>query len=76
MVTEKRALATTNNLIALYQFLDAERAFDETLHPIILNQMYNGALEDDVWKYFHLLHKNSSTYVKWNGLITEDNGLI
>ena len=34
--------------------------------------MYNGAVEDDVWRYFHLLHKNSSTYVKWNGLITED----
>ena len=33
MVTEKRALAITNNLIVLYQFLDAEGAFDETLHP-------------------------------------------
>ena len=65
-------MAITNNLIVLYQFLDAEGAFDETLHPIILNQMYNGDIEDDAWKYFHLLHKNSSTYVKWNGLITED----
>ena len=72
MVTEKRALAVTNNQIVLYQFLDATAAFDETLHPIILNQMYNGAIEDEVWKYFHLLHKNSSTYVKWNGLITEE----
>ena len=72
MVSEKRALAITNNQIVLFQFLDATAAFDETIHPIILNQMYNGAVEDDVWRYFHLLHKNSSTYVKWNGLITED----
>ena len=72
MVSEKRALAVTNNQIVLYQFLDATAAFDETLHPIILNQMYNGAIEDEVWKYFQLLHKNSSTYVKWNGLITEE----
>ena len=72
MVSEKRALAISNNQIVLYQFLDATAAFDETIHPIILNQMYNGAIEDDVWKYFHLLHKNSSTYVKWNGLISKD----
>ena len=50
MVSEKRALAISNNQIVLYQFL----------------------IEDDVWKYFHLLHKNSSTYVKWNGLISKD----
>ena len=39
---------------------------------LLLNQMYNGDIEDDAWKYFHLLHKNSSTYVKWNGLITDE----
>ena len=72
MVSEKRALAITNNQVVLFQFLDATAAFDETIHPFILNQMYNGAIENDVWKYFHLLHKNSSTYVKWNGLITNN----
>ena len=72
IVSEKRALATTNNQVVLHQFLDATAAFDETIHPIILNQMFNGSIEDDIWKYFYLLHQNSSTYVRWNGLITED----
>ena len=71
-ISEKRALACTNNQIVLHQFLDATAAFDETLHPIILSQMYNGSIEDDIWKYFQLLHKNSTTYVKWNGLCTSD----
>ena len=35
IVTEKRALAVTNNQVVLHQFLDATAAFDETLHPII-----------------------------------------
>ena len=64
MVTEKRALAVTNNTIVLHKFLDAFAAFDETLHPIILNQMYNGEMQDDMWKYFQLLHQNSTTYMK------------
>ena len=72
MVSEKRALAIANNQIVLHQFIDATAAFDETLHPIILNKLYNGDVEDDIWKYFELLHKNSSTHIKWNGLISED----
>ena len=79
IVTEKRAWAVTNNLIVLHQFLDATSAFDETLNPIILNQMFNGDLEDDLWLYFALLHQNSTTHIKWNGLssvnsITEGKG--
>ena len=38
IVAEKRALAVTNNQVVLHQFLDASSAFDETLHPIILNK--------------------------------------
>ena len=72
MVSEKRALGTANNEIVLHQFLDATAAFDETLHPIILNQMFNGQIEDDIWQYFKLLHQNSTTHVKWNGLSTTD----
>ena len=72
MVSEKRALAIANNQIILHQFLDATAAFDETLHPIILNKLYNGDVEDDIWKYFELLHKKNSTHIKWNGLISED----
>ena len=67
-VTEKRAIAVFNNWVVLHQFLDAFSAFDETLHPIILNQMFNGNIEDDLWKYFELLHQNSTTHLKWNGL--------
>ena len=69
MVSEKRALETTNNQIVLHQFLDAKAAFDETLHPIILSQMYNGSIKDDVLKYIQLLHQNSTTHMhmKWNG---------
>ena len=67
-VTEKRAIAVFNNWVVLHQFLDAYSAFDETLHPIILNQMFNGNIEDDLWKYFELLHQNSTTHLKWNGL--------
>ena len=72
IVSEKRALGTANNQVVLHQFLDATAAFDETLHPLILNQMYNGGVEDDIWKYIHLLHKNSTTHVKWGGLSTAD----
>ena len=72
MVSEKRAIGILNSDIVLYQFLDAEAAFDETLHPIILNQMFNSGVKDDIWQYFKLLHQNSTTYVKWNGQITED----
>ena len=72
MVTEKRALAVTNGTVVLHQFLDAFAAFDETLHPIILNQMINGEIQDDLWKYFHLLHQNSTTHMKWNGLVSVD----
>ena len=72
IVTEKRALAIANNQVVLHQFLDATAAFDETLHPIILNKMFNGDIEDDIWQYFEQLHKNSTTHIKWNGLISED----
>ena len=34
--------------------------------------MYNGGIEDDIWKYFQLLHSNSTTHMKWNGLSTTD----
>ena len=79
IVTEKRAWAVFNNLIVLHQFLDATSAFDETLHPIILNQMFYGEIEDDLWQYFALLHRNSTTHIKWNGKssvnsITEGKG--
>ena len=73
IVSEKRALAVANNQVVLHQFLDATAAFDETLHPIILNQMFNGGMEDDLWQYFELLHKNSTTYIKWNGLSSADH---
>ena len=72
IVSEKRALGIANNQVVLHQFLDAMAAFDETLHPIILSQMYNGGVEDDIWKYFQLLHNNSTTHVKWSGLSTVD----
>ena len=72
IVTEKRALAIFHNKIVLHQFLDATAAFDETLHAIILNQMYQGKIEDDIWKYFQKLHANATTYVKWQGLPTTD----
>ena len=47
IVTEKCALPVNNNQIVLHQFLYASAAFDETLHPIILNQMFNGEMQDD-----------------------------
>ena len=34
--------------------------------------MFNGDIETDIWKYFEQLHKNSTTHIKWNGLISED----
>ena len=34
--------------------------------------MFNGGMEDDLWKYFELLHKNRTTYIKWNGLSSVD----
>ena len=58
--------------MVLHQFLDATALFDETLHPIILNQMFNGGMEDDLWQYFQLLHQNSTTFMKWNGLSSVD----
>ena len=72
MVTEKRAQAVFHDKIVLHQFLDASSAFNQTLHQIILSQMYNGKIEDDIWLYLQQMHSNSTTYVKWNGKVTED----
>ena len=47
MVTEKRAYAVFHDKIVLHQFLDASDAFGQTLHPIIMSQMFDGRLEDD-----------------------------
>ena len=73
IVSEKRALALFHNKIVLHQFLDAFAAFDETLHPIILSQMFQGKIEDDIWSYFEQMHKNSTTYVKWQSLMTDSH---
>ena len=64
MMTEKRAWAMAQDQILLVQFLDATAAFDRTLHPIILSNLYNSGIEDDQWKYFQLLHQNASTDIK------------
>ena len=58
MVTEKRALGVYHDKIVLHQFLDAFSAFDQTLHPIILSQLYDGKIEDDIWLYFKQMHEN------------------
>ena len=34
--------------------------------------MFIGRIEDDLWKYFELLHSNSTTHLKWNGLFAVD----
>ena len=72
MVTEKRAYAVFHDKIVLHQFLDASDAFGQTLHPIIMSQMFDGRLEDDIWLYFEKMHSNSTTYVKWNGKVTKN----
>ena len=72
MMTEKRAWALANDSILLVQFLDATAAFDRTLHPIILNNLYNGGVDDDQWRYFQLLHQNASSYIKWSGKISKE----
>jgi hypothetical protein len=72
MMTEKRAWALANDSILLVQFLDATAAFDRTLHPIILNNLYNGGVDDDQWRYFQLLHQNASPYIKWSGKISKE----
>ena len=71
MMTEKRAWAMANDSILLVQFLDATAAFDRTLHPIILNNLYNGGVDDDQWRYFQLLHQNASSYIKWSGKVSK-----
>ena len=66
MMTEKRAWTLANGSVLLVQFLDATAAFDRTLHPIILNNLYNGGVGDDQWSYFQLLHKNASLHqMEW-----------
>ena len=71
-VVETETFLRVSLFTVFHQFLDAMGGFDETLHPIILNQMYKGEIQDDVWMYFHLLHQNSTTHMKWNGLSTVD----
>ena len=34
--------------------------------------MFNGHIEDDIWIYFEQMHKNSTTHMKWNGLLSID----
>ena len=65
MVTEKRAYAIFHDKIVLHQFLDASDAFGQTLHPIILSQMYDGKLEDDTWLYFNQMHANNLYEMEW-----------
>ena len=72
MMTEKRGAALAQDLILLAMFLDAEAAFDRTLHPIILSSLFNAGVEDEQWKYFQLLHDNASTHIKWNGRVSND----
>ena len=72
MMTEKRAWAMSQDQILLVQFLDTTRAFDRTLHPIILSNLYNGGIVDDQWKYFQLLHQSASTNIKWNGNVSKN----
>ena len=35
--------------------------------------MFNGGMEDNLWKYFQLHHQNSTTFMKWNGLYSVDH---
>ena len=58
--------------ILLVQFMEATAAFDRTLQPIILSNLYNGGIVDDQWKYFQLLHQNASTHIKWNGNVSKN----
>ena len=71
MVTEKRAIALVENVVVLHQFLDATQAFDRSLHPVILRELYNSRISDDKWRYFYEMHKNSKKVVKWKGELSE-----
>ena len=72
MVTEKRALAYKFDHVILHMFLDADAAFDKTLHEIILRTMYHSGLQDDSWKYFLSMHKKSQTHIKWKGRTSDE----
>ena len=73
LITEKRALAYHHNIVILHMFLDADAAFDKALHEIIMRTMFHAGLQDDSWKYFMLMHKNSKTHIKWKNGISESN---
>ena len=74
LINEKIAWAMFNDLILLIQFLDAEAAFDRTLHPAILSNLFHDGVQDDQLRYFDLLHKNATTHIKWNSKINENIG--
>ena len=69
MVTEKRAYALYHNVIVFHQFLDAVAAFDKCEHPIMLSQLYH----DDQFSYFHQMHANAATQIKWNRLVSSNS---
>ena len=57
-------MALAKDLILMIMFLDAEAAFDRTLHAIIISHLYNDGIEDDQWKYFQLLNESAATHIK------------
>ena len=71
IVCEKRAYALFHNAIVLHQFLDATAAFDKCEHPIMLSQLYHAGVQDNQFDYFQQMHSRAETYVKWNGLMTD-----
>ena len=71
MVTEKRGLAVEQNMVVLYEFLDASCAFDKTLIPIMIRTAFHEGLDDDKLQYFMEMHKNSKRVIKWKGQKSE-----
>ncbi len=65
LVTEKRGLALKHDEVVLFQFLDATMAFDKTLIPIMLKIAYQSGIDDDKWRYWQNMHKNSKKVIKW-----------
>ena len=79
LVTKKRSIAVEENEVVLYEFLDASRAFDKTLRPIMMKIAYQMGIEDDNWLYWYNMHKNSKKVIKWKGekseMFDEEKGL-
>jgi len=56
--------------------LDAKSAFDVVVHKNLLKKLYHLGIQDKHWTLIKSLHTNSSSAIKFNGLVSENFNIL